>query len=432
MSVLSSRAGPPPASGRAQLTFQARLTTPQGQPITGVHAFTFHICDAPTGDGRLWSESQDALVTNGLLSVVLGRDTPLSPAVLDPAGGSDRYVAIELAGDEVARVKLTATAYSIVAGVANAVWDPASSTGLDLSALDARYVQTGGSGGGVLRTVNGVGPSASGDFSISPGPSGRVSVTPTANGVEVDAQGGDLDLATADGRYVNVTGDTVAGDLGVSGALTTGSILTVQLRAHMFEFTGGVQGPFLSPDGAFSFRRPSHPPGTSEVTFATGHPRDTVSSHHSLVGNTALMGRVLIEQELTTHGLHEARGGLVVPTGAMKAFYHDLGDGTGIYYCCLEGPESTNFIRGVGQLSNGVAAIDLPEHFRIVTEGEGVTAHLTPLGPTPGLYVVRSDHRQLEVRESPGGAGDVRFNYLVLGVRVGHKGEQPIRPAPGR
>ncbi|MCW8138330.1 MAG: hypothetical protein KIT58_05430 [Planctomycetota bacterium] len=370
VSVLSTRADPPAASGRSQLTFQARITDPQGHPLAGTHDLTFHIYDAPAGNGRLWSETQQVQLVGGIVTATLGRDVPLHAAVFDPAGGADRFVGVELDGSELARVKLTATAYSVVASVANTVWDPATATGLDLGALDARYVQTHGTGNDVVRKINGLAPTNQGDFAITAGSSGRVVVTPTANGVELDATG-DLDQATADARYVNVTGDTVAGNLAVSGTLSAANTqVTNQATAHItrtsvLELDIGNQGYMRSESDRFRFERMTA--GSPRAEFLLGLPSN--QAHFQFVGNMYVSGQV------------HANGGLIVPTGQLKAFYHDLGNGTGIYYCSLEGPESTNFVRGKAQLAGGVAVIDLPDHFTIVTEDDDVTAHVTPLGP---------------------------------------------------
>jgi hypothetical protein len=148
VSVLGTRAAPPPPSSRTQLTFQARLTSPNGQPLSGEFALTFRIYDDSTGLVPLWSEVHDGTalprprIVNGILSVVLGQTLPLDGAVFDPGGTGERYVAVELAGEELCRVKLTATAYAVAATVANTLWDPRTSTVVDAQTLDDRYVDS--------------------------------------------------------------------------------------------------------------------------------------------------------------------------------------------------------------------------------------------------------------------------------------------------
>lgn len=146
VSVLGTRAAPPPPSSRTQLTFQSRLTTPAGQPLAGEFSFNFFMYDVPVGGVPVWAETHDGTalprvrVVNGLLSTVLGQGVPLDAAVFDPGGSGDRYVAVELAGEELCRVKLTATAYALSATVANGLWNPVTSTSLDAQTIDDRYV----------------------------------------------------------------------------------------------------------------------------------------------------------------------------------------------------------------------------------------------------------------------------------------------------
>lgn len=146
-SVAGLRAGPPPSPGQSQLTFQARITQ-AGQPVSGVVSLTFMLADDPSpGQGQVfWSEPHDGgpgnappvMCSNGIFSVVLGSAVPFPPGALAPGGG-DRYVAILLGASELARVKLTASAYAVVSTVSGAVWDPDNGVSLDLPLLDQRY-----------------------------------------------------------------------------------------------------------------------------------------------------------------------------------------------------------------------------------------------------------------------------------------------------
>ncbi len=96
-----------------------------------------------------------------------------------------------------------------------------------------------------------------------------------------------------------------------------------------------------------------------------------------------------------------------------------------IVYTCLEGPEAGTYVRGSASLTNGEAIIELPEHFRMVTGVNGVTAQVTPRGEWLQLYVVTADARRLVVRDAQGKNG--QFDYLVQGVRKGYENQQVIR-----
>jgi hypothetical protein len=123
---------------------------------------------------------------------------------------------------------------------------------------------------------------------------------------------------------------------------------------------------------------------------------------------------------LFSNGDMEVRG--------QKRFVQDYpGDPTKeIVYVSLEGPEAGTYIRGTAQLQNGEAVIELPEHFGLVTNDEGLTVQLTPLGEWLQLYVIEKSAKRIVVREANGKSG--RFDYLVMGVRKGYEHHQVIRP----
>jgi hypothetical protein len=96
-----------------------------------------------------------------------------------------------------------------------------------------------------------------------------------------------------------------------------------------------------------------------------------------------------------------------------------------IVYVSLEGPEAGTYIRGTAKLVNGEAVINLPEHFSLVTNDDGLTVQLTPLGEWLQLYIVQKSTKQIIVREASGKSG--QFDYLVQGIREGFENHQVIR-----
>jgi hypothetical protein len=93
-----------------------------------------------------------------------------------------------------------------------------------------------------------------------------------------------------------------------------------------------------------------------------------------------------------------------------------------IRYVCLEGPESGTYFRGSAQIVSGQAVINVPEDFRIVTDTEGLTVQLTPVGDLATMAVVGEDLNQIVVKSNR----DVRFHYMVNGVRKAFKDHQAI------
>jgi hypothetical protein len=88
-----------------------------------------------------------------------------------------------------------------------------------------------------------------------------------------------------------------------------------------------------------------------------------------------------------------------------------------IRYAALEGPEAGTYFRGSGETAGGVARIPVPESFRTVTEEEGLTVQLTPVGGLTQMTVVKYDLDEIVVRSSR----DTKFFIHVHGVRRGYR-----------
>jgi len=97
-----------------------------------------------------------------------------------------------------------------------------------------------------------------------------------------------------------------------------------------------------------------------------------------------------------------------------------------IRYVSLEGPESGTYFRGTTRTVHGETTIDVPESFRIVTDEEGLTVQLTPVGALATLAVISQDLDRIVVRSSK----DVTFHYLAQGVRRAFKDHQAIADGP--
>ena len=104
---------------------------------------------------------------------------------------------------------------------------------------------------------------------------------------------------------------------------------------------------------------------------------------------------------------------------------HPTDDTKEIWFVCLEGNEAGTYFRGTATLAGGRAVVPVPEDFRLVTEAEGLTAQVTPMGPCPGLWVESVDLSSMVVR----GERDVPFSYFVNGVRAGQAGFETVREA---
>ena len=93
-----------------------------------------------------------------------------------------------------------------------------------------------------------------------------------------------------------------------------------------------------------------------------------------------------------------------------------------ILYTSLEGREAGTYFRGTAHTVKGEAIIEIPDDFRTVTDEEGLTVQLTPMGDLATLAVIHKGLDRLLVRSSK----DVTFDYLVQGVRRAFKDFEPV------
>jgi hypothetical protein len=113
--------------------------------------------------------------------------------------------------------------------------------------------------------------------------------------------------------------------------------------------------------------------------------------------------------------------------GAVGAKYfldpHPSDPSKMIAYVALEGPEAGTYFRGRGKFERGMARISVPEDFRLVTDSEGLTVQITPIGGMATVGVMSLNLNEIVVQSSR----NVEFSYLVQGVRATYKDLTPIR-----
>lgn len=87
--------------------------------------------------------------------------------------------------------------------------------------------------------------------------------------------------------------------------------------------------------------------------------------------------------------------------------------------------------RGNAKTVNGIAKIDLPDHFSLVTSTEmPITVQVTAKKAPALLYVVSESKEEIVVKAKDSDYaefGDIEFSYFVQGVRDGFEDHQPIQ-----
>jgi hypothetical protein len=121
---------------------------------------------------------------------------------------------------------------------------------------------------------------------------------------------------------------------------------------------------------------------------------------------------------LATQAYGVYAGGNFAATGT-KAFIepHPTDASKVIRYISLEGNEPGTYFRGKGKFERGVARIEVPEDFRMVTDAEGLSVQVTPIGAMASVAVMRADLNEIVVQSSR----NVEFYYLVNGIRRSQK-----------
>ncbi len=89
-----------------------------------------------------------------------------------------------------------------------------------------------------------------------------------------------------------------------------------------------------------------------------------------------------------------------------------------IRYTCIEGPEAAMYVRGTAKLVNGVANVELPEHFRLLAGNKSVTVIVTPLSAdSEGLAVLKKSKDGFQVAELRRGTGNYDFDWEIKAIR---------------
>jgi hypothetical protein len=221
-----------------------------------------------------------------------------------------------------------------------------------------------------------------------------------ANAYGVEGQVASTALAGSAGVY-GQSSTTAADSAGVRGVDGTGS------PGGTF-MTAGVRGESLGGFGAF---------GISQFIGVEGVLVNTV-------GATVAEGRLGFSTGGNNYGVF-AQTGDIGATGT-KSFVvpHPTDPSRVIRYISLEGSEAGTYFRGRGQLQGKEAVIDVPESFRLVTEGDALSVQVTPIGASVSLWIKEVGLDRIVVR----GSRDVEFFYTVNGVRKGYADFQALTP----
>lgn len=103
------------AASPQMVNYQARLTEPDGEPITDTLDIVFTIYDAASLGTMLWQESHSSVpIIDGLFEVILGAGTPAEPLTSETFASDETWLGVQIGVDpEMSpRTRLVAVPYS--------------------------------------------------------------------------------------------------------------------------------------------------------------------------------------------------------------------------------------------------------------------------------------------------------------------------------
>ena len=279
---------------------------------------------------------------------------------------------------------------------------------------------TGSFGIGVLGSHAGNGFGILGESVTGTGIEGRT--TTTSGGLTAGVSGiivsSAFSAAGVRGTAFSETGSTWA----VQGMNWSNSNDSAGVNGWAGELRSNTSGTVFSKSGVRGDSKDGNGTiGTSEVTGVGGFLMDPSKGTPTAEGRLGTTFGTTPEKPGPPWAVHAV--GNLGATGT-KAFLepHPKEPGKVIQYVALEGPEAGTYFRGKARFQRGLATIRVPEDFRMVTDAEGLTVQVTPIGGMASFGVVKMDLDEIVVQ----GSRDVEFSYLVQGVRASFQEMQPV------
>ncbi|HET6374148.1 MAG TPA: hypothetical protein VFG76_12635 [Candidatus Polarisedimenticolia bacterium] len=450
---------PEAATPPSLVHYQGVLLNSSGQPLSGSFDVVLRLYTSASGN-LVYTESHttannNAIVAvNGWFAVDLGTGTPQGgPLPLDFqfSNYAELWLEAQVTGQSaLPRVRLTSAPYSMNSAtldgktadklintseteqakagpLAIGTTTPSSEGwGLEVHAPNTAAIFTADSGASEVRLANaGEGLSAKGEFS---GGSFHLNDGYTSAVLASSSSGGTGLVAT---------GDTVGGEFNTSGSSTkvasggTGIAASGSTAGGWFEGNGSTT--VLSSKGLGVFAAGSYRGGIFLNIQDSGQAR-LAEGDRGIWGKGLFAGGTFSHPDTLTHwaDVSQIRGATTYKirgTGQVSFVQnHPYEKDKVVVYAAPEGDEVAVYTRGTVRLSRGRATARLGSTFSLVANPDvGLTAHITPRGACPGLYVAAVSTSELEIRcDEPAGEGLV-VDYLVYGLRIGFERHPPIQ-----
>ena len=253
-----------------------------------------------------------------------------------------------------------------------------------------------------------------------------------------NAGGGILFALNTDSTVANfgtnsIASSTVDGSAGVRGTAAGSGGVTYGVRGQSFSAnpaSAGVYG--VDSTGDLGTAGATNTAGVYGAStngyggyFSSGNIGLKVTNNNSssgAVNTTAYLGFSSVTA-ISTIGAVNVGGSL--SASGTKSFVdpHPTDFNKAIAYVALEGPEAGTYFRGRGRIHDGVGTIEVPESFRLVSDEDGLTVQITPIGHVANVAGMSLDLNSVTVKSS---VRELEFFYVVNGVRRSFKNFDPI------
>jgi len=301
-----------------------------------------------------------------------------------------------------------------------------SNTGGSAAGIIGRIISSapGAFSAGVRGINNGTGGDGIGVYGSQAGGGWGVYGTSVSGLAVYGSSGSDFgvfgDTATTTNEEAAVRGQALGGTgrtYGVYGSTASTDLRTAGVFGQVEAFFSGdtVGNPAF---GVLGHARNGTGVFGESLTRGVNGCRDTIAANVGIGVACGVVGFT------GTSGVHSFQD---VTAGGIKPFVVPYeGDPTKqIVYIATEADQALTSTRGRVKLDRGLATIRVPEHFLKVTEEEGWSVHLTPIGEMATLAVLRIDAERGEVVIK--GSRSVEAFYRIEGVRRGYAGFNPVQ-----
>ncbi len=248
-----------------------------------------------------------------------------------------------------------------------------------------------------------------------------------AAGVSGDYEGG----ATGWGVAGDLSSAAANGSAGVKGASAISSATLYGVRGYGLSTgldSAAVYGRHSSTaptaHGVMGVADSTHPNASGVFGQATNADANGGKFNNIGAGGTTayLATRIsTVDYALYTPGI--VKCGILQASTKNFVAPHPADPSKEIVYTSVEAPTADIYFRGSGRLVNGIARIEVPEHFRLSAREGSYATTVTPVGGRAQVWVEEEGPRGVVIA----GSGDAAFHYVVWAERDAVESESPVR-----